>query len=466
MIVGNVVGDTIVRRVYRIMVASSAEALHEEGPAPAVTAAPGDSSEAERRNYDGMMRAQAEALNQITKQVIVSEPRPRDGLLSAVSRLEARLAVTEQSLTALDQRLSERLKGLDGDTTALAERLHGLRQRLEKFEEKQLVALAQIRLDVHNLRHAPQTDVEPQQEQPEQPEQEVPLPAPVFEEQTGETMPEEAAGEETRAITYLDTARKAAIEAAERSAAMPAKHKPGWKTLWRKKTWVAVAVATILVTWFDAYVFAHYQPAQGAIAERSVEPFAVRPSPRAEFIRGLKYWNGSGVVLDAVRGKALIERAALRGDAVAEEMMGGIAQNDTAAGTVRAIGWYESAAQHGNRKAMAELGKLYAGGWKEGTDFAKAADWFAKAALAGDVDAAFDLAILYDRGLGRPHDIAEAYRWYAVAAGSGDKHAASRATVLAGKIAPNERDGLDRAILAFKPAPLDRNANDQPVVKS
>lgn len=435
------------------MIAPS-EALQEDVSAPTGAVEPCDSAEArERRNYDGLMRAQAEALNQITKQVIVGEPRPRDGVQSALSRLEARLAVTEQSLAALDQRLDERMKGLDGDTTALAERLHGLRQRLEKFEEKQLVALAQIRLDVHNLRHVPQASPEPA---------EVPfVPEPVAE-PVCETASEDA---ETRAVTYLDTARKAAIEAAERAAALPPKRKPGWKTLLRKKSWLAVAVATVLVAWFDAYVFAHYQPAQGAIAEQVVRPVAPVLSPRAQLIRGLKYLNGAGVPLDALRAKLWIERAALRGDPVAEEMMGGLLQTDAYANMVGAVSWYESAARHGNRKALTDLGKLYAGLWKEDTDYAKAADWFAKAALAGDVDAAFDLAILYDRGLGRPHDVAEAYRWYAIAAGNGDKNAASRATVLAGKIAPAERDGLDRAILSFKPASLDRSANDVPVVK-
>ncbi len=445
------------------MVAPSAEALHEEVPAPAGMAGPGDSSEArERRNYDGLMRAQAEALNQITKQVIVTEPRPRDGLQSAVSRLEARLVVTEQSLAALDQRLGERMKGLDGDTTALAERLHALRQRLEKFEEKQLTALAQIRLDVHNLRHVPQASDGPPRGS------DIAVPEPVIGEQNCEPAGEECAGdespsEEVRPVTYLDAARKAAIEAAERVAALPAKRKPVWQTFWHKKSWLAVAVATVLVTWFDAYVFAHYQPAQGAIAQSAAQQLVPRPSARAQLIRGLKYLNGAGFALDAVRAKSWIEQAARRGDPVAEEMMGGFAQRETGAGS--AIGWYERAARHGNRRAMADLGKLYAGGWKEGTDFTKAADWFARAAAAGDVDAAFDLAVLYERGLGRPHDIAEAYRWYAIAGGSGDNHAASRATLLAGKIAPAERDGLDHSILGFKPVPLDRSANEMPAVR-
>jgi localization factor PodJL len=226
-------------------------------------------------------------------------------------------------------------------------------------------------------------------------------------------------------------------------------------------------VATVLVVWFDAYVFAHYQPAQGGEAERvlAARPIVSRgPAGRAELIRGLRYLHGTGVAIDNVRAKLWVERAALRGDPVAENLMGVFAQSGSGASMVRAIGWYEAAVRHGNVKAMTNLGKLYAGGWREGTDFAKAAGWFAKAAAAGDVDAAFNLAVLCESGLGRPRNIAEAYRWYAIAAGSGDKHAGARATVLAGQITPEEREALDHAILAFKPLPIERLANDVPRV--
>lgn len=450
-----VIAKTIARRVRRTMTAPSAEALPDDMPSPAEVAAAVDvAGVSERNHFDTMMRAQAEALDQITKQVIVPEPRPRDGVQTAMSRLEARLSVTEKSLAALDQRLGERVKGLDGDTTALGERLHALRQKLEKFEEKQLTALAQLRLDVHNLRHS-------QSAEPPLPEVVVVAEDPASLSEAAPS-PEIVVDDDRHEPSYLDAARKAAIEAAARAAAEPVQPATNWKKLWNSKRWLVVAIATVLVVWFDAYVFAHYQIAQGAVSEAVPAPQHRPLSARAQLIRGLRYWHGVGVAADSSRAKLWVERAALRGDPVAENLMGVLSQSDPAANIVVAIGWYETAARHGNVEAMTTLGKLYAGGWRQGADYAKAALWFEKAARAGDVDAAFDLAILCESGLGRPRDVADAYRWYAIAGGSGDKHAAARATVLAGKIDPSERDSLDRAILAFKPSPKDHTANDVP----
>lgn len=403
-------------------------------------------------SYDALMRAQAEALHHITQQVIPSGPKPRDGLEAALSKVEARLAVTEQSVAALELQLGDKLKGLDVETSALTERLHGLRQRLEKFEEKQMHALAQIRLDVFNLANPSPKAVppEPVGEPPDawEPEAE-PEAAPP---------PQEIA---ERAPTYLDTARKAAIEAAVRAAARPVRHRTPAERFWNKHRWVVLTAAAVLVVWFDAYVFANYQPAQGAYA--SVTGTA-QDRARAELIRGLKYLNGTGMPADTAKARLWIAAAARQGDAVAENMMGTFYQTGTGvtADMPTAIGWYEKAARHGNLKATAALGKLYAGGWQDGTDYAKAAEWFAKAAAMGDVDAAFDLAILYERGLGVSRNTREAYKWYAIAAARGDRHAATRASVLGQGLA--QRAALDRDVAAFTPVRLDKAANAVPQI--
>ena len=418
--------------------------------------------------YDGLMRAQADALHQITKQVMAPGSKSREGVEATMSRFEARLAVTEQSLAALDQRVSERLKTLDGDTNVLAEHLHGLRQRLEKFEEKQLMALAQIRLDVHNLS-------QPARAPAPLPPQEPLLLLP--QETAPAAMDEAANTNAARPPAYLDSARQAAIEAAARVAAMPVKpswdwRRPwdwgrscNWRRLWHKKRWLVLGVAAVLVVWFDVYVFAHYQPAMGGIAE-SPRPAApgVPSQARLELVRGLRYLNGAGVAVDIVKARPLIAAAALKGDPVAENLMGVFYQTGTGvdADIALAVGWYEKAAGHGNRKAMANLGKLFAGGWQKGTDFAKAADWFARAARFGDVDAAFDLAILYERGLGVRRDMAAAYTWYAIAAAHGDAHAGTRANILGEQLAPGEKAVQDAAVAAFRPQSLDAAANGVP----
>jgi TPR repeat protein len=457
----------------------SAEPLPDDALSAEVQpeAAPADEPQPpkEAESYDALMRAQAEALQEITKQVIV--PKPRTATDAALARLDARLSVAEKSLQSLEQRMGERLKSVDVDTGALAERLHGLRQRLEKFEERQTSALAQIRLDVHNLRSgAPLLEPvrmealvpEPQPYEPEVVAPEASDIAPAVEAEPAVTEPT------VRVADYLVSARRAANDAAVRRANHPAKHKPAWLRFLGKRRWAILAAVAALVAWFDIYVFAQYQPAQGAdvpvaVTKLTPPPVTAKPewSPRAQLVRGLKYLNGTGVPVDLDKARLWIGRAALRGQPVAQNLMGVIYQTGTGVGANMpvAIGWYEGAAKAGNLKAMTNLGKLYAGGWREGTDFAKAAEWFAKAAAFGEVDAAFDLAILYERGEGVVRNRPQAYKWYAVAARLGDRNAAARAQTLAVELTPEEREAADAAAMAFRPAAVDAAANDTPATK-
>jgi len=442
-------------------------------PAPEPVAA----SVADGESYDSLMRAQADVLQELSRAVIVAKPTSRDGADAAMVRFDARLAVTEKSLAALEQRTGERLKQLDIDTGSLAERLHGLRQRLEKFEEKQTTAVAQLRLDLHNLRPAGPGRIGPE---PTAPVVRQPDPIPERETDEAAVAPIEAPVEaedasSARMADYLVSARRSAIDA-EKRRAVPVRRKPAWKRfLGGKRRWAILAAVAALVAWFDIYVFAHYQPAEGAVVPAVAAPLPVVPaaarapaewSPRAQLVRGLKYLNGIGVPADAVMARGWIERAALRHQPVAENLMGVLYQtgNGVAVNLPVAIGWYEGAARRGNLKAMTNLGKVYAGGWPEGIDFVKAAEWFAKAAAAGEVDAAFDLAILYERGEGVTRDLPQAYKWYTIAAALGDAHARTRAAILAAEITPDERQAADTAVAAFKPEPVDQAANDIPNV--
>ena len=442
-----------------------AEERQSVAPAPA---APVDS-------YDEIVRAQAEALQELSKQVIVTKPHQRAAVEQAISRFDVRLSVTEKSLAALEQHVGDRMKSLDLDVGAVAERLHGMRQRLDKFEEKQTAALAQLRLDVHNL--GPNLGHNATLAGPAEPlvaaaPELAPVPecpAAALDVAPGQGEPHEPA----RLADYLVSARRAAIDAAEKVSVQPVKRKSVWKRILGKRRWVFLVVAAVLVAWFDAYVFAHYQPAQGAAAPVATQPvIASAPktlaewSPRAQLVRGLKYLNGTGVPVDLAKARLWIERAALRDQPVAQNLMGVFYQTGTgvAANMPVAIGWYEGAANHGNLKAMTNLGKLYAGGWPEGTDFGKAATWFAKAAACGEGDAQFDLAVLYERGEGVTPNIMQAYKWYAIAGSHGDANAATRAATLVAQLSADEREAADAAVAAFKPATADKEANETPLV--
>lgn len=459
-----------------------AEIPAETAPQEVVAEAPtADSNLAEAREegaspegpqndeYDALMRAQAEALQQLTSQVIVPKAKHRDAAEAALTRMETRVTVAEQSLAALDQRVSERLKGLDAETGSLADTLQGLRSRVEKFEERQQAALAELRLDIHNLKTTEDVvtvDV-PSESIPD------PLPTEALQEPPVEIAIDEALPADTepsRVPGYLSTARQAAIKAAT-PAVPPHRHRaksPLVRTLIRKR-WTLIAIAAVVVAWFDFYVFAHYEPAQGGIAPTATvtAPSTRVPavlSPQAQLARGLKYLNGTGVPVNVDRARKWLERAASHGHPVAQNLMGVLYQTGTgvAADMPTAIRWYAASATHGNLKAMTNLGKLYAGGWSQGTDFAKAAGWFAKAAAYGDVDAQFDLAILYERGEGVPPSSASAYKWYSIAARNGDNHAADRAAMLAAQLSMEELQAADEAVIAFRPLPIDQAANGIP----
>lgn len=427
------------------------------------------STQDEQADYDGLMRAQAEALQQLTQQVIVPKPKQRDATESALSRMDARLTVTEQSLAALDQRYGERFKTVMADTGTLSQMLLELRARLEKFEKRQQAALAQLSLEVHHLTRPEQVSTLPvfSVEQNEQIEL-VLEPESTAEQEPVETKVDVA--EPIREPSYLHSARQAAINAAAQAVAAPSRQLFPLMRLLSKRRWTFIAIAAVFVAGFDFYVFAYYQPARGDVATTAaqmvVHPARMHPerSAREQLVRGLKYLNGDGVPTNVAKARLWLERAALRGQPVAQNMMGVLHQTGTGVpgDMVAASRWYEASARQGNLKAMTNLGKLFAGGWQQGTDYVKAAEWFAKAAACGDVDAQFDLAILYERGEGVSRSMTEAYKWYTIAGANGDSHAAARATMLAAQIAPDELQAAVVAIAAFKPLPADHAANDVP----
>lgn len=438
---------------------------------------PQEASEADANEnvsaYDALMRQQADALAALTKQVIV--PNPRQARDAVLSRLDARLVVTEQTVAALEQRMGERLKSLETDTGSLSETLKTLRTRLTAFEERQVAALAELRLDFHKASKSgaiaaleiPSGKVEPL---PSEDAEASPASATIFEKHAE---PQTEEGDIPKMPTYLASARLAAIQAAAATTAPPPPrphHRSPLQHFLRKNRWLLVGAAGVLVVWFDVYVFAHYQPALGEpqpvarVLDRRAAAVRASWGPRAQLVRGLKYLNGTGVAVNVEVARHWLEQSARAGNPVAQNLMGVLCQTGTGtqADIHAAIAWYEEAAAQGNLKAMTNLGKLYAGGWKDGTDYVKAADWFSKAAAYGDVDAQFDLAILYELGQGVSRNPAEAYKWYMIAGKTGDQKAQQRASILAAQINPDALSSADTAIAGFKPKSANRAANDVP----
>jgi TPR repeat protein len=440
--------------------------------------------------FEYVMRAQAQALDDIAKRVILPKSLRREGTDMALSRIEARLSVTEQSLTTLEAAIGEKLKAASDETAVLTATLKDTRQRIEKFEDKQLAALAQLRLEIHNFANTtaepaadapiaapldPEPVVEPPADEPVVEMAEAAFEAPAEREITPEPEPEPA-----RPSNYLSDARKAAIRAALQDAPKPqpkpksilAKRSAWLRTAWRRR-WQLIIAAAILIVVFDVYVFTRFQPAKAAVMPPAPVAAVVKSprhhvlTPQAQLVRGLRYLNGTGVATNVEKAAVLIERAATNGLPVAQNYTGVLYQTGTGvhANMATAVHWYEAAARSGNLKAMTNLGKAYAGGWEEGTDFTKAAEWFGRAAGFGDLDAQFDLAILYERGQGVSRNVGEAYKWYMIAGAKGDANAASRATVLSAQLSPNELLAAQAAAALFRPAAVDSTANDVPAAR-
>ena len=121
-------------------------AAHKEDvPAP-IPSEPDDSTD-----YGEMMRRQAEQLDKLAKRIIVPKAT-KEGTDGAISRLDARLRVVEQSLADLEGRRSREAKELTDRVDAAIEALQQSQQRLENSDNRQQQALAELRLEVHNLK--------------------------------------------------------------------------------------------------------------------------------------------------------------------------------------------------------------------------------------------------------------------------------------------------------------------------
>ena len=117
----------------------------------------------------------------------------------------------------------------------------------------------------------------------------------------------------------------------------------------------------------------------------------------------------------------LFLRGAEHGDARAMNNLGslyekglGVAQDYT-----KAREWYEKAADNGDAVAMGNLGILYSTGHGVAQDYAKAREWFEKAVHKGYNRAMTNVGWLYQSGQGVAQDYAKAREWYEKAASKG-----------------------------------------------
>ena len=84
--------------------------------------------------------------------------------------------------------------------------------------------------------------------------------------------------------------------------------------------------------------------------------------------------------------------------------------------TIKALKWYEKAAEQGHPKAQTNLGAMYYSSQSVEQDYTKAYKWTRKAAEQGDAIAQLNLGVMYFKGEGVSQDYVWAYTWVSLAA--------------------------------------------------
>jgi len=90
---------------------------------------------------------------------------------------------------------------------------------------------------------------------------------------------------------------------------------------------------------------------------------------------------------------------------------------------VKALKWYQQAADLGHAGAMNNIGLFYDYGYGVDKDDELALNWYQKAAMRNDIHAMVNLADFYEHGIATKKDLTLAFTWYLKAAKAGDHEA-------------------------------------------
>ena len=125
-----------------------------------------------------------------------------------------------------------------------------------------------------------------------------------------------------------------------------------------------------------------------------------------------------------------VKAKAEAGDAQAQYVLGmayrdgnGVLENDELA-----VRWYRKAAEQGNASAQNALGVVYGLGRGVEKDPAEAVRWYRQAAKQGNDAAMFNLGASYYNGQGVPTDLVQAYAWFVSAEHAGNAPAKEAVT--------------------------------------
>ena len=131
---------------------------------------------------------------------------------------------------------------------------------------------------------------------------------------------------------------------------------------------------------------------------------------------------------------------AQQGDSVAQFMLGvmyvngeGVIQDDK-----QAVHWYRKAAEQGYASAQHELGIMYTHGRGVIQDDKQAMHWYRKASEQGNTSAQFMLGSGYADGKGVVQDYKKSYMWFDLAKRDGDENTKVGLDYISGLMTPDE----------------------------
>jgi TPR repeat protein len=134
------------------------------------------------------------------------------------------------------------------------------------------------------------------------------------------------------------------------------------------------------------------------------------------------YYEGKDVPQDYNQAAKWFQKAAERGNALAQVALGGMYEvgKGVSQNKQQAVMWYQKAAEQGYSEAQYICGLMYFDGVGVSKDYEQAIKWFVKASEQRDFSATFKLGEIYEEGKAVPQDYKQAVKWFLKAVEEGD----------------------------------------------
>ena len=154
---------------------------------------------------------------------------------------------------------------------------------------------------------------------------------------------------------------------------------------------------------FDKKDFEAALKAYGFSELTKLKPLAEKGHANAQYLLGLSYDKGQGVLQDYKEAVKWLLKSAEQKNLKAQRLIRASYHK-----------WHKQVAEQGDLYAERFLGDSYYLGLGVTQDYAEAAKWYKKAAEQGDSVSQVILGAMYEKGKGISKDFVEAYKWFSI----------------------------------------------------